>query len=639
MFFSRAAQAAGVTLRSAMSSGSEAMVVSPSEVTRAGRLEEAKRFIGRVVEIEITEDLFSCYVLCGMNRKDMIQVEAWRELSRPARSLLKEGSLVSLSNVMLSLRKADKNKYSLSGCRMFVRFDKDACIEQAENAADGSVPGYAELKVQDLPRRPPRTSLEAAVCLREGAIAVRVEVLEIFHQKGKDELVDKSLCKAFVKDTNANGTGFVAELLAWGDEFGSRLQTLEMGRTYDIWPLLISARSEKYTFGLRWCKNTRSEVVDDLPPCDFAVRERQTVQLSQRKGGSGNRRPDYKNQSATLVAGSTLTHFLPEKSSQKFSSEEVWELPFVIVTDMILSTYEGCVSCLKKTCGHSGPKRCCYNVELMVADHTATLDTKVWTWVMDDVFKACGIEKPEDGIANEEEVQKALRSCCWSVRCIIVEEAAYQNRPARNRVQIVSMVLQSWQFKGTKNGLFALSSQNCRDGVPYVYARDLAVDAADQVVDEEQKTFEMVEMLLEIKSSPTQETKNSEKGMRLIFTCVDAGDPRPTHTEVTVMWVVILDEMLHIARLQEGQLRRAILQPCVKDQRVERWQVVFSAPMSQKDVDPWRMRKTWQNLSFGDTTKKRIAEEINALTPQSKYARTVEALKSPSNHAKVQCAD
>lgn len=87
MFRSWKAQAAGVTLRSAMSSGSEAMVVSPSEVTKAGRLEEAKRFIGRVVEIEITEDLFSRYVLCGMNRKDMIQVEAWRELSRPARSL------------------------------------------------------------------------------------------------------------------------------------------------------------------------------------------------------------------------------------------------------------------------------------------------------------------------------------------------------------------------------------------------------------------------------------------------------------------------------------------------------------------------------------------------------------------------
>ena len=50
MFRAWKAQAAGVTMRSAMSSGSEAMVVSPSEVTKAGRLEDAKRFIGRVVE-------------------------------------------------------------------------------------------------------------------------------------------------------------------------------------------------------------------------------------------------------------------------------------------------------------------------------------------------------------------------------------------------------------------------------------------------------------------------------------------------------------------------------------------------------------------------------------------------------------
>ena len=39
------------------------------------------------------------------------------------------------------------------------------------------------------------------------------------------------------------------------------------------------------------------------------------------KDGSGGR-PDYKNLSATLVAASTLTHFLPERSSVKFDSEE-----------------------------------------------------------------------------------------------------------------------------------------------------------------------------------------------------------------------------------------------------------------------------------------------------------------------------
>ena len=406
MFRAWKAPAAGVTMRSAMSSGSEAMVVSPSEVTKAGRLEDAKRFIGRVVEIEITDDLFSCYVLCGMNRKDMIHVEAWKEQSRPARGLLKEGSLVSLRKVMLSTRKADKNKFSLSGCRMFVRFDKDASIEEAENAADRTVPGYEEVKIQDLPRQVPRTTLQAAGCLKEGAVAVRVEVLEVTRLKGKDEVNDKSMVKAHVADRNAAGKGYSAEIVAWGDDFGSRLHTVEIGKVYDIWPLCIFPRNDKQSFALRWSKNTKIEAIKDMAPCDFAVRG-ELVELSQRKDGSGGR-PDYKNLSATLVGASTLTHFLPERSSVKFDSEEVWELPFVIVTDVNLTTYGGCSSCLKKSCGHSAPKRVCYNVELMVADHTATLEGKVWTWVMDDVLKVAGIEKPEGGIANEEQVRKVL---------------------------------------------------------------------------------------------------------------------------------------------------------------------------------------------------------------------------------------
>ena len=57
----------------------------------------------------------------------------------------------------------------------------------------------------------------------------------------------------------------------------------------------------------------------------------------------------------------------------------------------------------------------------------------------------------------------------------------------------------------------------------------------------------------------------------------------------------------------------------------------FDAPIEKKDVEPWRARKCWQNLSFGDTSKKRLAEEINFLTPNSKFKRTVEGLKSPSN--------
>lgn len=86
---------AGVTLRSTMPEvAMQAMVVSPSEVIKTGRLEGTKRFAGRVVQIEVTDDFFGCYILCGSNRKDLIQVEAWKELARVARNMLKKDSLV-----------------------------------------------------------------------------------------------------------------------------------------------------------------------------------------------------------------------------------------------------------------------------------------------------------------------------------------------------------------------------------------------------------------------------------------------------------------------------------------------------------------------------------------------------------------
>ena len=78
------------------------------------------------------------------------------------------------------------------------------------------------------------------------------------------------------------------------------------------------------------------------------------------------------------------------------------------------------------------------------------------------------------------------------------------------------------------------------------------------------------------------------------------------------------------------------IQPCVQNQKIDRWQVIFDAPIEKKDVEPWRARKCWQNLSFGDTSKKRLAEEIDFLTPNSKFKRTVEGLKSPSNRTDSQ---
>ena len=106
-------------------------------------------------------------------------------------------------------------------------------------------------------------------------------------------------------------------------------------------------------------------------------------------------------------------------------------------------------------------------IEFHICDHTATVEIKVWTSVMDIILTACGIAAPEQGVGDKDKLIETLRSKCWSCRCIIVEETAYANRPERNRLQMVSIVEQSWKFKGTKRGLFALNPEYPRSGLPY----------------------------------------------------------------------------------------------------------------------------------------------------------------------------
>ena len=64
------------------------MVVSPTGITKAGPLEAAKRLVGRVIETESQDEMFSCYILCGPSCKHSLHVEAWRELARSAKALL-----------------------------------------------------------------------------------------------------------------------------------------------------------------------------------------------------------------------------------------------------------------------------------------------------------------------------------------------------------------------------------------------------------------------------------------------------------------------------------------------------------------------------------------------------------------------
>ena len=105
------------------------------------------------------------------------------------------------------------------------------------------------------------------------------------------------------------------------------------------------------------------------------------------------------------------------------------------------------------------------------------------------------------------------------------------------------------------------------------------------------------------------------------------------------MWVLKLSEMLSVARLDTGTKLRVVLQPCVEEEEIKRWQVIFYTNLELEEIDAWKERKTWQGDSPGDERKKRAAEEISIIaTPKTKYTRTMSLLQSPSHIATTHAA-
>ena len=628
----------GASLRTTMSSEKQAMVVSPTEVTQAGRLDASKRLIGRVVETENQLNFFGCYLLCGASRKHLVQVEAWREMVGPAQALLKEGDLVAVSDAVLALRKPDKVKYSLSAYRLFIRFDKTMKVQTLASSDCTPVPGCDSMLLKDIARRLPCTSLQAAACLREGCVSIEVFVLEVMHKSNQQE-PEKSFYKVAVQDSTSTEMTYQADILCWQTDLFPDIQDMEGGKLYRICPLSVMAGNDKSGFALRWLKQTKASAKANvyLDKQTEPV-EKNIVALSARKDATQERK-DYGRMPATLVAASTLSQLMPDKGSHKFSVDDVWELPYVTIIDILKNAeeswgYHGCSVCLKKSCTHSCPKRSCYNVDLLVGDHTTTIEIRAWTATIDIMLRACDHQTPEVAPTDLDAMIQKVRSKAWSLRCIISEEQAYQNRPARNRLELVSIKEQCKTFTGTAKALFALRPEACRPGIPYVFLKDMKADAAEQVFDINGQSIEMVEALVEVISAPTQATNEMEKGVRIYFQASDIGDP--DGCEVQLMWVLKLSDMLSVARLNVGTKLRVVLQPCVEQEEIKRWQVIFYINVEPEEIDAWRARKTWQGHSPGDETKKRAAQEIAIIaTPKTKYNRTMSLLASPSNIART----
>ena len=154
--------------------------------------------------------------------------------------------------------------------------------------------------------------------------------------------------------------------------------------------------------------------------------------------------------------------------------------------------------------------------------------------------------------------------------------------------------------------MFTLTPEYFRPGLPYVFAQEVQVDAADQVLDQSDRHLDMVEMVIMVQGTPTQEGKPTEQGARIVFNCVDYADPRGKEQVFAVMWVVAMGDMLSIARLPDKHIMRVVAQPCISDQKITKWLVTFSAAMAKEDVDAWRARKIWQKEIAAATPKKKM---------------------------------
>ena len=81
------------------------------------------------------------------------------------------------------------------------------------------------------------------------------------------------------------------------------------------------------------------------------------------------------------------------------------------------------------------------------------------------------------------------------------------------------------------------------------------------------------------------------------------------------MWVVNLDEVLPIARLPEGQLRRAVLTAmCQRGKNRKVASCIFVSDVAKRLLIPGGLAKHGKILALETVQKKRVAEEIVALT-------------------------
>ena len=598
-----------------MSGKKDPMVISPTEIERAGKLSSDKCFLGRVVNVEDTTDRFTCYLVCGNNPKELLAVEAWSVMAPIAKNKFVAGSVVRVHEVALTQVKTSKKKYSHSLSNYFIRFDKDAVVELKDDK-------------KDLPTDVPTVTLAVAKCMRQGLVDLVGFVSSSTHKPPEGKRTDTLQCLTLLQPGKKDNTASV-ELTAWR-EHQAQAADLKTDNVY-IFRNLAVQYDKNNTFGLNWVPKTMVSLDTSNAAKTFfqKVKDEKSpvVNLSTYKGNAAKNYETIVPKATSLA----LVASLMENATKNFQEQDVWEFPCVAITSIEARakseecpfSYDGCSECYKKSCtSHSAAvTRPCYAWELSCYDHSASTTMKIFTKHVDEVLRGSLSLQTGHRVANFAEAIKEIRAKRWSVKVVFSFEEAYKShdytRDAHNTLVVVGIKPLDMQWRGLSRPILSCLTDSVGPGVPLAMSEDLKVDEAGQVFLDNQMVTS-VEMLVRItEDDPKQEDNEEEKGVRICFQADDllSGSPK----QVRLVWLVPVSESLRIGRLRPGTCFLAHVMPRLNlsgvDPCIDSFQVLHASDFDANKASNLQARREWQQSTDMTQASKRKDEYCNQSPP------------------------
>lgn len=390
---------------------SKAMVIQPSEITTAGRLPNSKEIQGRVLEVQATDTLFTCYIVSRNSYKDVLALEAWQDLAASANHNLKEGSMVAVTEANLAKVSTNKKKWSHSQCNYFIRYDKALHVK--------------ELTTGDFPTSVPVVNLKFASCLREGMVNVIAGVASQQTKEPSGQRIDP-LTSFELTQSHKAGKALQVELTAWREHMSESAE-IKSEQVYVFRNLAIH-RDKRNTFSLNWTKKTKftldsetdsKHFFDDVKACTS-----ENLSMSSRSSNP----VDYTKVKPRTATLSLLQNLLTPNSARRFPDDEVWECSWLQIQDIVplkrdsdSLAYLGCAQCNKRECTQhpSAGTKACFAWQVTFADSTTCAQCKCFNVTANRFLTLCLGSPPTELDFDSKKFLSAAKSLRFAAGFIV----------------------------------------------------------------------------------------------------------------------------------------------------------------------------------------------------------------------------